>query len=109
MNTNCGTWVLMLALLPNVAAAQLIEPGPEHYAAAYDSLAVVKATDRLRALDAADREVAKLMRKIRAALAEGERRDRAILNAWATEVRRRNGVLGANPGTGWHEVHRHGD
>ena len=109
MKTNCGKWGIMLALLPNVAAAQVVEPGPEHYAAAYDSLAMEKALERLRAMDRADAEVAKLMRKIRAILAEGERRDRALLNAWATEVRRRNGVLGANPGTGWHEVHRHGD
>lgn len=100
-------FIALLIAIACPAAAQIVEPGPEHYAIAYDSMAVALATERLAAAEEEIRRRDAVLTRIRALIEADKAHRDAVVDAWALEVQRRSGARVAYlPGTGWHEVHR---
>jgi len=103
-------FLAILLLIPVWTHAQLLDPGPEHYEAAVNGIAVSRASAQLLALEA---EVAILeaQRQEQLAMAAEARRLRTrLVDVWGAHVRRMSGEQHwPRPGDGWHVVHRRGD
>jgi hypothetical protein len=98
-------YLLALLLMPVTALAQL-EPGPEHYEAAANQIAMQRAASDLLELEALTLQVDEVRRMIADWELDQYVSEQDMLNAHAANVQRWHGLPVASiiPGTGWHEV-----